>query len=104
MKDIIKNKGVTLFHSYLCNDLRYHFRSFSINQHVYLKKYLNDWEKVNHSIIPLRVIKLEEKREREKMAFLLFITKQSKGLFQSRGVTSKHISKCISVSKGWTAF
>lgn len=75
--------------------------AFQINLHVHLQKYLNDWKKVNCSFIPLRAIKFKGKK---KMAFLLFITKQSKGLFQLRRATSKYISKHISVSKVWTAF
>lgn len=39
--------------------------NFQINQHMYVENHLDDWEKVNYSLILLRFIKLEEK-EREK--------------------------------------
>lgn len=66
--------------------------------HASLKKNLNDWKKVNHSLISLMVIKFEE--EKGKTAFLLFTTKQFKGLFQLRKATLKRVS----VSKVGTAF
>ena len=70
---------------------------FKSNLHVYLQNIYKTGERQTISILNL-------KNKKEKTVFLLLITKQSKGLFQLRRATSKHISKRVSGSKVWTAF